>query len=687
MTVAPALRGMRQAFILLALLLASTLARAAAPALDLKIELDPATRHFEAVAEVVPASADFHFVLHESLEVSSATVGGKRVKIVAAGREGALRSWRVVLPVRATSVRIAYGGTLPALNFGLDHRGVLGELPPMAAREGSFLSAGSAWYPQPASLFTYRVALSVPSSQRALVPGRLVAENVPSNEKQAYRARFEFTQPTDGIDLMAGPWVVREKTMPVANGTPLGVALRLRTYFTRELDATPGLADGYLDDTRRYLERYAAQIGAYPFAGFSVVSGPLPTGFGMPTLTYLGADVIRLPFIRATSLGHEVLHNWWGNGVYVDYEQGNWSEGLTTFMADYAYKEQQSQEAAREMRQAWLRDFAAVPPADQTALHAFRARTHGAAAAVGYGKAAMVFVMLRDMIGEDAFNKGVRAFWKNKRFSRASWDDLRLAFEQASGRPLRGFFSQWIDRAGGPVVAIAAANMAAGVGAQRLALALEQSQPSYVLRVPVELVYADHAEIRWIDMARQRELVSLDVKTAPLGVRVDPDLRLWRVLERDQLPPILRQWFLTRAPRLVVASESVEVRDAADALSRRLFESPPAAVAADDIGTGTTPVLIVGLHADVDAVLARAGLPARPASTAGKGSAQVWTVSREADPPLAVVSAGDAEALRALQRPLPHYGAQSWIVFEGSRALARGVWPAPGRLVKVGSGR
>lgn len=693
MTAVRAQRSIRLAFallVLLVLLLAGALAHAAAPALDLKVELDPERRHFKALAEVVPASADFHFVLHESLEVTSATAGGKRVKVDAAGREGALRGWRVVLPSGASSVRLAYGGTLPALDPGLDHRGVLRELPPMAAREGSFLPAGSAWYPQPASLFTYRVALSVPSSQRALVPGRLVSEALPSNEAHAYRARFEFTQPTDGIDLMAGPWVVREKTMPVANGTPPGATLRLRTYFTRELDATPGLADGYLEDTRRYLERYAAQIGAYPFAGFSVVSGPLPTGFGMPTLTYLGADVIRLPFIRATSLGHEVLHNWWGNGVYVDYEQGNWSEGLTTFMADYAYKEQQSPEAAREMRQGWLRDFAAVAPGDQAALRAFRSRTHGAAAAVGYGKAAMVFVMLRDTIGEEAFNKGIRAFWKNKRFSRANWNDLRLAFEQASGRPLRDFFSQWIDRAGGPVVAIAAANMAAAIsttGPQRLALALEQSQPSYVLRVPVELVYADHAEIRWIDMARQRELVSLDVKTAPAGVRVDPDLRLWRVLERDQLPPILRQWFLARAPRIVLASEQDEVREAAGVLARRLFESPPVTASQDDIGTGTTPVLLVGLHADVDAALARAGMPARPASVAGKGSAQVWTVARETGPPLAVVSADDADALRALQRPLPHYGAQSWIVFDGSRALARGVWPAPGRLVKVGSSR
>ncbi len=106
---------------------------------------------------------------------------------------------------------------------------------------------------------------------------------------------------------------------------------------------------------------YSDWIGEYPFDGFSVVASPLPTGFGMPTLTYLGAQVIRLPFIRDTSLGHEVLHNWWGNSVYPDYARGNWAEGLTTFMADYAYKEWADAASARDMRHGWLRDYAALP--------------------------------------------------------------------------------------------------------------------------------------------------------------------------------------------------------------------------------------------------------------------------------------------------------------------------------------
>ncbi|CAG0956261.1 aminopeptidase N [Rhodocyclaceae bacterium] len=658
------------------LLLAQAPLLAASPPLELHVELDPATRRFRAQAHVSAAVRDFRFELHESLQVTAASAGGKRLPAERLDAGGPIRAWRVALPAGAERLTLEYGGTLPALDRRLDHRGVLRGLTLMASPEGSFLPAGGAWYPQPAPLFTYTVSLSLPGDQRALVAGRLESEEVPADAAGRYRARFEMAQPADGIDLMAGPYRVREKSVPRAGGGPL----RLRTYFFPELDALPGLAEAYLDDTQRYLARYAEEIGAYPFTEFSVVASPLPTGFGMPTLAYLGAEVLKLPFIRATSLGHEVLHNWWGNGVFVDYARGNWSEGLTTFMADYAYKEGESAAAAREMRLGWLRDAAAVPAGSQQALAAFRTRSHGAAAAVGYGKSAMLFVMLRDEIGEDAFRRGLRGFWQAQRFKVAGWRELQAAFEQAAGRSLSAFFNQWLERAGAPDVRIAAAH---GGGTQ-LVLTLEQAAPAYALGVPVEIVYGGgRSEIRRVPLTQTRETVTLALAAAPEGVRLDPQLRLWRVLERAQQPPILRQWITARAPRLAQASNDAGVRAAAEALAQRLFENPPRAASLEDLDRSGEPMLLAGLHAEVDAALRRAGLPPRPAALAGRGSAQAWTLARDDGTALAVVSAQDAEALRALLRPLPHYGSQSWLAFDGGRLLERGVWPAPGRLVPV----
>ena len=503
-----------------------------------------------------------------------------------------------------------------------------------------------------------------------------------SGKDTRYWAVFEFDQPADGIDLMAGPYQIRERMLARESAAPV----RLRTYFAPAIDS---LAEAYLEDSRRYIELYSQRIGAYPFTEFSVVSSPLPTGFGMPTMTYLGESVLKLPFIRATSLGHEVLHNWWGNGVYADVSRGNWSEGLTTFMADYYYKERDSAEAARDSRLGWLRDFAALPADAHAPLASFRSRTHGAAAALGYGKAAMVFFMLRDLIGVDAFDKGLRDFWNARQFSFASWEDLRTAFEQASGRPLQHFFAQWIERAGGPRVQIASARLQQRGAGSQVELVIEQSAPAYALRVPVEMVgpaqgESRQAETRWIDIEGALTAVTLDMNWLPLGVRLDPELRLWRVLDAEQLPPILRRWILADAPRLAVVAEAADARSAARSLGEGFFEQAPQLVSAMALKAGKEPVLMVGTHAEVDAALARLGLPPRPAGLAGKGTAQVWSVQAQAgEAPVAVVSARDAQSLRQITQALPHYGARSYLVFEGTRAIEMGVWPAAGRLIPL----
>ena len=659
-------------FLLLGFMLAPQLALGGTAHLALDVRLDPASRTLHVTAETKTSGAT-RFELNRRLVIRSASIDGVRATVERLGGDARVNDWRISGGKPGT-LRIDYEGTLPPLDATIDYRSVMRMTRAMVSPAGSYLPAASSWYPSGDGHFSYTVRLSLPRDQRGLVPGRLIDEGVSAG---SYHARFEFDHPAEGIELMAGPYVVSEKLLR----RPGASAVRLRTYFYREIEP---LAAGYLTDSRRYIERYSRMIGPYPFASFSVVASPLPTGFGMPTLTYLGKSVLRLPFIRATSLGHEVLHNWWGNGVYPDYSSGNWSEGLTTFMADYAYKEEASPEAAREMRLGWLRDYAAVPATEQPSLAQFRSRAHGSAAAVGYGKSAMVFFMLRDLIGKKAFARGIRRFWSTNRFRVASWDDLRAAFEHASGRDLSWFFSQWVERAGAPRLRIGSAKVTVTAGSARLELDMAQSTPPYKLRVPVEIVTGSSTQKRWIEMSRVHQTAMLHLARAPDGVRLDPGLRLWRVLDPAQLPPILRQWILARAPRVALVSQGVEIERATRVLTQSFFENPASIVSIEDVLGRGEPVLLIGLTADIDTALARLGLPPRPKALAGHGSAQIWTVRRTTDgPPVAVVSVRDAPSLLALQRPLPHYGAQSYLVFEGSRAIDRGVWPAPGRLIRV----
>ena len=457
-------------------LIATGTAVAAPARFDFTITIDPVARTLLGEGSItLPPGKAATLSLASGFVAETMQLEGRTLPL---GTAADRQTWRVGASTDARVVSVRWSGTLAALDATMQHRDTLGDLRAASSAGGTFLPAATNWHPMidamPAS---YRVTLLLPPGQRGLVPGRLLAE---TDDTSGYRAAFEFAQAIDGIDLMAGPYRIDERVITLAGDR----SVRLRTYFTQAL---ADLAPGYLDSVAGYLAQYDDRIGAYPYTEFSVVSSPTPTGFGMPTLTYLGADVLRLPFIRTTSLGHEVLHNWWGNGVFPDHASGNWSEGLTTFMADYEYQRREGEAPARAMRLAWLRDFSALPAAGDTPLAAFTSRTHGASQIVGYNKAAMVFSMLRDLIGEAAFDQGLRTFWSAQRFRVASWDDLRQAFEQASNRDLAPFFAQWIKRPGAPTLHIAEARREPTGKGWRVQVRIVQPLPSFAVSVALRI--------------------------------------------------------------------------------------------------------------------------------------------------------------------------------------------------------
>jgi len=641
---------------------------------DITVKIDPVNRTIEGKSLItVDKPRELQLMLGAGYEVIQADFNDGPLGI---GREQTNQPhiWNIPFLFRhQVQFLIRWKGVLAPLDTSLDHQQTLGRPVAVSGAAGTFLPDGSDWYPRVAGqLVRYKVSIELPSGQKGLVAGRLIEEQ---ESPQNYQAVFQFSHPAEGIDLMAGPYAIETQTHQNINHKPI----QLRTYFHPQIS---GLSKDYLDAVKRYLELYESSIGEYPYTEFSVVSSPTPTGFGMPTLTYLGTDVLQLPFIRNTSLGHEVLHNWWGNGVYPDYKSGNWSEGLTTFMADYAYKEQESDAAAHDMRLSWLRDFAALQPGQDAPLTAFTSRTHGASKIVGYNKAAMFFFMLRDHLGETIFQRGIQGLWKVQRFRTTSWLDVQKMFEMVSGQPLGPFFAQWLNRSGAPAIELAEVKNAVAGSGYELSITLKQSEPAYQLHVPVAVETQQGSAIHRLDVQQAQQTFTLKLTDKPLAVSLDPDLRLFRHLAPGEAPPILREVMVNAATQTVLLSEQPEVRKIAETLASKLQDRKLHTVAPGD-PLSTAPTLVIGLQQEIDAWLAAKQLPARPDETGKKGSAQVWTLARADGASLAIISAQDGASLEALIRPLPHYGRQSYLVFDGRQAIEKGTWPMQVQKVVV----
>ena len=618
----------------------------------LELRLEPATRALRGVDRVtLRAGAPPAFTLGTGLTIDRLTVDDT--------------------PVAATGGRVALTlDTQTAHELVVQYHGMLGAPPregegditqPVGGPDGSYLPP-AAWYPAFDGPFTYAVTLDVPDPQRAVTSGRLTAETTADGR---YRATFGSDVPAVELAAFAGPYRIADR---------IHRGWRLRTYFHPDV---ADLSDTYLDRVQSYLDLYDGWIGTYPYAGFAVVSSPFPVGLGFPGLAYLGTKVLRLPFIPDTSLGHEVLHSWWGTGVRPG-QDGNWAEGLTTFMADYTFLERQGPGPAREERLDWLREFAVLPAEEDRPLSTFQGKSHAASQATGYHKAAFVFVMLRDEIGADAFASAVRRFWRAFRFKSAGWKDLEQTFSAAAKLPLGRFFQQWVQRAGAPELTLRAAHS----DGLHVSFALAQSLPPYSLTIPVRVETADDPITRSVRLDEAALEYAFDVTGTPRALAVDPDMRLFRRLAPAEIPPIIRSVAFDAGATTVVAAASEADQVAARAVATSLFGREAAVTPA--AGTlPSRPVLIVGTTAEVAALLAKLGLDGPPVSLDTKGTARAWAARRPDGAPLVVVAGADAAALKAAAGPLPHYGRQSFVVLDGARAIDRGLWEPGANPLRV----
>ena len=108
---------------------------------------------------------------------------------------------------------------------------------------------------------------------------------------------------------------------------------------------------------------------------------------------------------------------------------------------------------------------------------------------------------------------------------------------RAAACQLATFFEQWLTRSGLPKLRI---ENAAAEG-NRVRVTVAQTEPVYVLQVPLVLESGTGRETHLVELSALRKEFVIDTTSAPTAVALDPDLRLARRLDSKELPPILRQ--------------------------------------------------------------------------------------------------------------------------------------------------
>jgi aminopeptidase N len=539
----------------------------------------------------------------------------------------------------------------------------------LASRDGVYLPGWVNWFPQADDdTLTFSLTIETPPDVRATATGKLESEELNATRNTV---RFSTIGAPEPPSVFAGPYTVAEMASAGVN---------IRTYFHKPVER---LAQDYMATAARYIQLFEEQIGTYPFPDFHIVSAPLPVGLGFPGLTYIDRRILPLPFIKDRSLAHEVLHNWWGNGVFADIASGNWTEGLTTYMADHDLAAGRDRALGEEMRLGWLRDYAALPAERDVPVTRFRSKVHDAAQVIGYGKVALIFHMLRDDIGDAAFKNALRQFWTANRFRTASWSDLRRAFEASARTDLGWFFEQWTERAGAPRLELLDASVTGQGGAFELALTLGQSAPTFRLKVPVEIATAAGAVHSHVVLDEEKTTARITLNAAPLSVRIDPEHTLFRRLLPGEAPPILRDVLLDGQARTLLLHDEPGHLTAARQLAEGLFDAATSLRLAEPDQSPQSALLAIGPARRIDDLMQRLGVEARPTEVAHKGSARAWMATVADNRAVLFIEAERVDDLEALLRSMPHYRSKSFLVLEGGRVVTSGVLaPTRGPLAK-----
>lgn len=606
---------------------------------------------------VVSAPAGGGAVVPERIEAAPGEGGPwQRLDLAAAGLA---QGGELVLEARAV-----FHAPVDQVAFSRENIG--GEIVATISAEGIYLSSMSGWLASADGAFgTYDLTLDTPVGYETLTQGRLVERR---EEGGRLHTRWRSDDPSDSMDLVANRFVVTCET--------IREGLESCTYLLSEDES---LRATYLERTRAYIAMYEEMIGPYPYAKFATVENWFPTGYGMPSWTLLGSQVLRLPFIPYTSFGHEIAHNWWGNSVFVDVAEGNWCEGLTTWCADYHYKELEGPAAAREYRRNLLKDYAAyvADPAQDFPLSEFRSRHSGATRAVGYGKSMMVFHMADRLVGRERFLAALREVAAAHRFRAAAWSDFLDALDLDAA-----FAAQWLERTGAPSLALADVVF----GDDAVTFRLRQAEPAYSLAVPVIVTAADGSETGHVVRLDAAEAAFTLPAKGARRLAVDPDCDLFRRLDPAEIEPTISQVFGSNRHVFVVDGPTGPMAGAAHGFARAFTESDSFTVVDGELPADDRTAIVLNPGPDL---LARLGAPGLTVSGRtlfldGRRYSLETTdlVYAAADPrrpgaTVLVVLCGSPARLPGLAGRVSHYGRYSWLALPaGQGRPERGNWQA-----------
>jgi aminopeptidase N len=279
------------------------------------------------------------------------------------------------------------------------------------------------------------------------------------------------------------------------------------------------------------LEYFHNQIGPYPYKKLANVQSTIQFG-GMENASniYYFENSVNGKADQEDLIAHEIAHQWFGNSASeTDWHHVWLSEGFATYFSRL-YTEftngQHAMDSALKVDRKHVIDFYKTTPQPivytelpKNLLKILNSNS--------YKKGSWVLHMLRNEIGNDAFWKGIRKYYRTYQYSNAQTSDFIEIMKEISGQDLNTFFEQWLYRPGHPVLD---GTWKYDSKAKTLNLIITQTQPGQPFDFTLELgIYTSSSSpptIAKLKINKGSTNLSFTFGTKPIRIELDPDANL-----------------------------------------------------------------------------------------------------------------------------------------------------------------
>jgi aminopeptidase N len=274
------------------------------------------------------------------------------------------------------------------------------------------------------------------------------------------------------------------------------------------------------------LEYYSRVIGPYPYNKLANVQSKTIYG-GLEnagTIFYSENSVTGLGKAEGL-IAHEIAHQWFGDCVTEDDWHHIWlSEGFATYLTSLYFeslmgrdrlKSDMIAERAKILKYNEINAKSVIDTSITNLMDLLSVNS--------YQKGAWVLHMLRFELGDDAFMKGLRLFYKRFYNSNALTGDFRNVMEEVSGRNLGKFFYQWLYLADLPELRIWSENENK-IGSSYIFV--EQKQ-EHLFEFKIELLLNDVSKHKLIKIPVNERITKIEIPAMNnIEIVTDPNVNL-----------------------------------------------------------------------------------------------------------------------------------------------------------------